>query len=107
MSKIFYDDEVALEKVEKEINSLAKTPEEKEEMWGIVDGIVHHHIMGSILEQLHKDHHKDFLKRYQKAPHDTKLLAFLTKRIGKDIKQLLKYEAESLTAILLQEIRGK
>lgn len=107
MSKIFYDDEVALEKVEKEINSKAKSPEEREELWGIVDGIVHHHIMGSILEQLHKDHHEDFLKRYQKAPHDTRLLAFLTKRIGKDIKQLLKYEAESLTAILLQEIRGK
>src|SRR5260221_7558774 len=49
MSRIFYDHLTNFAKIEKLIKTSATSADEKEELWKIVDEIVHHKVMGCIL----------------------------------------------------------
>ena len=42
MSRIFYDNLVSLNEVERAIKEITDIKEETEELWGLVDDIVHH-----------------------------------------------------------------
>ena len=50
MSKIFYDHLITLEEVDIEIRAISQTPDEKEELWKLIDEIVNHRMMITILE---------------------------------------------------------
>jgi hypothetical protein len=50
-----------LKQLEKIINSQATCQEEREELWKIVDEIVHHRIVGCLLENLEKEKHEEVL----------------------------------------------
>lgn len=101
MSKIFYDRLIVFEEVEAEIKKVAKTPEEKEELWKEVDEIIHHKLMGCVLEKLPKDYHHEFLEKFEKAPQDEGLFKFLTEKVGEDIEAFLKVELEKLKKEIL------
>ena len=105
MSHIFYDRLIVFEEVEAEIKKVAKTPEEKEELWREVDEIVHHRVMGCILDRLPREHHQEFLERFHKAPYDEGLIPFLTERIGEDTEEFIKIETENLKKEILAEIK--
>jgi hypothetical protein len=107
MSKIFYDRLIVFEEVEAEIKKVAKTPEEKEELWKEVDEIIHHKLMGCVLEKLPRNYHHEFLEKFEKAPQDEGLFKFLTEKVGEDIENFLKIETEKLKTELLQLIKGK
>jgi len=107
MSKIFWDRLIVFEEVEAEIKKVAKTPEEKEELWKEIDEIIHHKLMGCVLEKLPKEHHHEFLQEFEKAPHNEGLFKFLTEKVGEDIEDFLKLETEKLKTELLQLIKGK
>ena len=107
MSHIFYDRLIVFEEVETEIKKVAKTSEEKEELWREIDEIIHHKLMGCVLEKLPKECHHEFLKKFEKAPYDEGLFKFLTEKIGEDIEEFLKVETEKLKTELLQLIKGK
>lgn len=107
MSKIFYDRLIVFEEVEAEIKKVAKTPEEKEELWREIDEIIHHKLMGCVLDKLPKKDHQEFLEKFEKAPYDEGLFKFLTERVGEDIEDFLKLETEKLKTELLQLIKGK
>jgi hypothetical protein len=107
MSKIFWDRIIVFEEVEAEIKKIAKTSEEKEELWKEVDEIIHHKLMGCVLERLPKDSHKEFLEKFEKAPQDEGLFKFLTEKVGEDIEEFLKVETDKLKTELLQLIKGK
>lgn len=107
MSKIFYDRLIVFEEVETEIKNIAKTPEEKEELWKEIDEIIHHKLMGCVLEKLPKEHHNDFLQKFEKSPQDEGLFKFLTEKVGEDIEEFLKSETEKLKTEILQLIKGE
>ncbi len=107
MSKIFYDRLIVFEEVEAEIKKVAKTPEEKEELWREIDEIIHHKLIGCVLEKLPKGHHHDFLEKFEKAPQDEGLFTFLNEKVGEDIEEFLKTEMSKLKTEILQLIKGK
>jgi hypothetical protein len=107
MSKIFYDRLIVLEEIEAEVKKIAKTREEKEELWQEVDELVHHRVLGCILDKLPEKNHQEFLEKFHKAPYDEGLIPFLAERIGQDIEDFLKLEMGKLKTELLQLIKGK
>ena len=108
MSKIFYDPLTdALEEVEREIEKVTGIKEEKEELWKIIDEIVHHRVLGCILEKLPHEHHQDFLEKFHKAPHDENLFLYLKEKINDDVEAVIKEEIGGLAYEILKEIRGE
>lgn len=107
MSKIFYDHLINLDKVEKKIKKITLREEEKQELWDIVDEIVHHKVFGCIMDNLPDEHHEDFLDKFQKAPYDEGLVDYLSERIGKNFDELIKQELGNLAFELLEELKQR
>lgn len=105
MSKIFYDQLLDLSAVEKEIKKNVKDPDERAEIYQLVDEIVHHRIVGCILDKLPEEHHKEFLTRLTDKPHDEGLFAFLGERIATDVIEFIREEAYLLGNELLALIK--
>ncbi len=106
MSKIFYDHLIILEEVESEIKSIADSPEEKEELWKLVDDIVHHRVMISILDRLPIEYHEEFLSKFHKTPHHDSHMGYLNDKIEDDIEAVIKKEVKDLEKELLHEINS-
>ena len=107
MSKLFFDHLIVLKEVDVFIKDNAKSSEEKEELWGLVDEIVHHKVFDLILGKLPKHHHNDFLEKFHLAPHDERLVDYLKEKIGENIEELIKAEIGELATELLGEIKEK
>ena len=107
MSKLFYDHLIVLTQVEAEIKKTAETPEEKEELWKLVDEIIHHRVMEKVLDKLPRAHHEDFLTRFHEAPHDESLIGYLTQQIGENVEELIRREIGELAYELIKELRRK
>lgn len=107
MSKLFFDQLIVLDDVENEIKRIAKTSEEKEELWLLVDERVRYQVMGCVLDRLPMQHHEEFLDKFQTAPYDEGLIGYLKEKIGENIEELIKTEIGGLAYELLEEIRGK
>lgn len=106
MSKLFFDKLLNLDKVDREISKVAKTDEEKQELWLLVDEIVHHKVMGCVLDKLPADSHGEFLTIFEHSPHDERLIFdYLKKKIGDNIEEILEQELGSLSVDLLETIR--
>lgn len=107
MSKVFYDRFIILTEIECEINQKSLSPSEKEELWALIDEIIHHRILGCVLDTLSAHHHHDFLTRFHQAPHDEGLIEYLKEKTGTNIETLLHKEVAVVTNELLEEFRGK
>ncbi len=108
MSKLFFDHLVILEEVDSEIKKIATSIEEKEEMWSLVDSMVHHKVFDSILSKLSKDDHQEFLELFHKSPHDeTLIFNYLKNKIGQNIEEILKAEFGEFTYEILKELKNK
>jgi hypothetical protein len=107
MSKLFFDHLLDFKKLDRAIKKIAKTKEEKEEIWVLVDEIVHHKAMGCILDKLHHHHHEEFLEMFHQNPHDEELLfSYLKGKIGENIELILKEELGNLAFDLLKETKS-
>ena len=106
MSKIFYDHLIVLSDIEKEIKKSASTEEEKHELWEVVDEMVHHRVMGCVLDRLPREHHEEFLDRFHKAPHDENLIDYLKEKVGENIEELIRQEVGNMAYELLTDIKG-
>lgn len=107
MSKLFFDHLIELKEVDKQIKKVAKTQEEREELWALVDEIVHHKVMGCILDKLPRVHHEEFLEMFHKSPHDEELLfTYLRKKVGDNIESLIRQEIGDFSADLLEDIKS-
>src|SRR3989344_6046281 len=104
MSKIFYDHLLILEEVNLFIKRTAQTEEEREELWGLVDEIIHHKVFDVILGKLPREHHEEFLEKFHASPHDESLIDYLKEKIGQNIEELIKQEIGSLGEEILREI---
>lgn len=107
MSKIFYDHLIILTEVETEIKSMVETEEERHELWQIVDEIIHHRVLGCIMDKLPHGYHDEFLEKFHKTPYDESLLDYLKEKINEDVEELIKGEVNGLASEILKEIRIK
>jgi len=107
MSKLFFDQLVVLDDVDGEIKKLTKSREEKEELWQLVDEMVHHRVLGCVLDALPRGNHDEFLDKFHDAPHDESLMDYLREKVGDNIDELIKQEIGGLAFELLGEIRVK
>jgi hypothetical protein len=107
MSKIFYDHLIAFKEIDLEIKRSTQSFDEKEEMWKLVDEVVHHHVMISILERLPDKHHDSFLQKFHSRPHDNKLIGYLNKKTGEDIEKAIRDMMRLLEKEILKELRSK
>lgn len=105
MSKIFYDHLIDLSAVEKEIKKNIKDPDEREEIYKLVDEIVHHRIVGCILDELPKAHHQEFLTKLSDHPHDENIFLFLKDKVSVDVQQFIRREMYDIGSELLQLIK--
>lgn len=101
MSMIFYDRLVVLTSVDKKIKRLVFSSDERQELWQMVEEIIHHKVLGCCLTHLPKNHHHEFLEMFHNRPHDQELLKFLDEKSKKDMKKIIKEEIKNLTKDLL------
>src|SRR3989344_1767843 len=107
MSKLYYDHLTVLDEVEAVIKRAAKTQEEKEELWKVVDETLHHRVMGKVLDKLPREHHEEFLDKFHASPHDENLLTYLQEKIGENVEELIRQEIGNLAYELLQDLKKK
>lgn len=102
MSKVFYDDLINLDDVEKRIKKNVKDKESREEIYQLIDEIIHHRVLGCILDRLPKQHHKEFINHISVRPHDKGILNFLGERVAEDVVEFIQDEIHSLSGELLE-----
>jgi hypothetical protein len=106
MSKLFFDHLIELTEIDRLIKKAAKNASEREELWAIVDEIVHHKVMGCILDKLPKGDHEDFLNLFHKSPHDTSaIFDYLSLKVGKDMESLIRKEIDNLNNELIEDLK--
>ena len=88
--------------------AIAKTREEREELWLLVDEIIHHKAVGCVLEKLPSNNHQEFLEIFHKFPHDSDLIfGYLKEKIGGNIEEILRQELGDLTFEILMDFTSK
>lgn len=101
MSMIFFDKIIDLSSLDKKIDRIVASYEEKEELWRYVEEIIHHRVLGCCLTHLHQDHHQEFLDRFHKSPYDERLIDYLEEKIQKDMRKIIRQEIKLLAKDLL------
>lgn len=103
MSKLFFDHLLELDKLDNHIKQVTHTQEEREELWLLVDEIIHHKVLDVILEKLPRHHHEEFLHMVHKAPHDEKFLFdYLKEKVDKNIEEIIKQELGDIWKVILK-----
>jgi len=105
MSKLFYDKLISLDKIEKAIALSVESSEEKQELWSLIDEVIHHKVIGCVLSKLHRKYHKEFMVKLYRKPHDDKLLDYLQKKIKIDVSEFIKAEIGSITFEVLESVK--
>lgn len=106
MSKLFFDHLIYLEEVEVEIKKTASSKEEQEELWGLVDEIVTHKVLKTVMDKLPKDSHVEFLELFHKCPHDEGVIfGYLRKKTNKNIEKELREELKNISSEILKELK--
>lgn len=106
MSKLFFDHLVVFEKVDVLIKSAVKNPEEKEELWRVVDELIHSQVLTCILERLPSELHNEFLEKYHTCPFDDDLIGYLNEKVEENIQDIIREAIMLLEEEILREIEG-
>lgn len=107
MSKVFFDHLIDLKGLDREIKKIASTEDERNELWQIVDEIVHHRALGVVLDKLPKEHHEEFLDMFSEYPHDESLIKYLKGKIGDNFEELIRQEIGNLAYEILEDFNKK
>jgi hypothetical protein len=105
MSRLFFDHLVVFERINLEIKEVVTDQQEREELWNIVDEIVHHNVLSCVLDILPNEHHDDFLEKYHSHPHDSSLVDYLNEKTEDNVEDFLRERIKKLEEEILQEIR--
>lgn len=107
MSILFYDHLIVVKNLDKKIKKVASSNEEMQEIWNLIDELLHTKVFECCLGNLPEEHHKEFLEKFHKAPHDKELLDYLTSKIGKDVRAIIKSEIKTLKKEILSDLKKK
>ncbi len=109
MSKIFYDHLIIFEEIDNALKGEGLEPEERDELHQLIDEMIHHRVLGCILDHLPREHHEEFLERFHQTPYDEGLIQYLQEKTPKDldIEEKIKEAAEQLKQELLLELKKK
>ena len=98
MSKVYYDHLLILDEIEEIVKKHAKSQEEKEELWNLIDEIVHHRALDFVLSKLDRVHHEEFIEIFHRCPHDEIVIfGYLKDKAHPDIENLMKKEFKKIT----------
>lgn len=103
MSKLFFDHLTTFPRLESIIRQVSYSKEEQEELWNLVEEIVHHRILHLILDTLPYEYHLEFLEEFSKAPHDETHIIFINDKSGERIEEIIASEMGELESELLDE----
>lgn len=106
MSKLFFDHLIEFEEVEIELKKLELSREERHELEGLIDSMVHHRVLGRVLKHLPLEHHEEFLDRYHKKPYDPALLAWINQRIEDSVEKHVREEVSKLKKEILEDLHS-
>lgn len=107
MSKLFFDHLLDFKKLDKKINQIAETPEDRDEIWKLIDEIVHYKTLDNILDKLHPRHHTEFLELFHANPHDEELIFnYLREKIDQNIEEILRRELGDVAYELLESTKN-
>lgn len=105
MSKVFYDHLIEFTKLEIHVNSITQTQEEKNELWEIIDKLIHNRVVKRILQILPSRHHDEFADLLHKRPFDKDIIRFVEHNADEDIEKYLQDEINKLEQELLHELQ--
>jgi hypothetical protein len=101
MSIIFYDHLTVIQGLDKKIKKISSSNDEEQELWKLVEEIIHTKVFDCCLGNLPEDNHDEFLKMFFKKPHDKGIIKYLNEKIGKDVEKMIKNEMKKLSKELL------
>jgi len=104
MSKLFYDHLIELTEIDILVKNSAETSEEREELWNLIDEIIHHRMFHALLANLHERYHEEFLDKFHQAPHDGSIFEYLSHRMDSDPQELILKESKHLMDELLSVV---
>jgi len=104
MSKIFFDHLIVFEELEAQIEAICESSEEKEELWRLVDEIIHCRVLEVILDVLPYEYHYEFLTRFYTAPYEESHIKYLNERVKGSIEELIAEEIKKLEEEIIQEL---
>ena len=106
MSIVFYDHLIALEELEHHVKKVSESRDEIEELWQLIDEIVHHRVLGCIFDKLPQEYHHEFLEKFHTAPYDEKLMSFINDKLDveEDIEEYIKSDLYRLSEEILGQI---
>ena len=104
MSKLFYDHLIVLEELEHHLRDIVESSDEREELWQLIDEIIHHRVLGCILDRLPGEHHDEFIERYSSMPHDNSLLKYINELVEESMEELIKTELNNINEEIFQEL---
>ena len=104
MSRVFYDHLLELEVLNDYINKICEIEEEKVDLWNIVDEIIHHKVLGCVLDHLPIEHHEPFVEKFRNEPHNMELIILINKNIEHDIEEKIRESMNNLQEELLREL---
>ena len=106
MSILFFDHLMVFEAIEKNIKSLELTNEERDELSHLIEDMIHHRALSTVLEKLPMDDHNEFLEKFVQSPFDDSLVEYINFRIDGDISEILAEEFNSLENEILEYLNG-
>jgi hypothetical protein len=101
MSVLFFDHLTIITGLDRKIKNLSSSNDEEQELWGLIEEIIHHKVFDCCLSHLPEEHHSEFIELFHKKPHDKELIKYLNERIGDDIEKLISKEMKKLSKELL------
>lgn len=108
MSKVYFDHLLELEAIEKAISEKVNSQEEKEELWGFVDEILHHKALDFVLKRLKNENHEEFMELFHSCPHDEVLIfSYLKKKIDDKFEDDMKVELNKISIEIMAIIDQK
>jgi hypothetical protein len=94
-------------KLEKIIKKSSTSQEEKEELDSIVQEIIHHRIMGCILDNIDEKHHDVLFSKIQSKNNkiDDEIISFLEKVSKKQISKELQKTIKEIQQEIIKEMK--
>jgi hypothetical protein len=106
MSKLFYDHLIVYGEIESVIKKSASSAEEREELYGLVDEILNHRVLETVLDELPEKSHGEFLELFHKCPHDeTIIFGYLKKKTGQNMEEKLREKLKDIGDDILKELK--